>query len=296
MEKKSTSQRKIEANRRNACKSTGPRTAEGKARSRLNALKHGLRSEQVVVLAGPNPENREEFEALRQGLIDDREPKGVLEEMLVDRLAVSFWRLRRAYRFEAKSIEQANTPSAVSQVLAGLSGLPNEPTEKVLPSSGDLDKLLRYESMIDRELLRTMAQLNRLQSLRKLQDQLAHPHIAPPPQADPDNAAKTPAPNEPKAEPTTAARTSSARCRRGATTVSAVGGAIPAHRNVGRGSVRWAARSVAGTAFAGRRRLWSGVTRPSIPLGLLNLDHPSSTLDFPPPMKIMSSEARRLNN
>jgi hypothetical protein len=43
------SDKKIEANRRNALKSTGPRTTEGKAAVRLNALRHGLRSEEVLL-------------------------------------------------------------------------------------------------------------------------------------------------------------------------------------------------------------------------------------------------------
>ena len=55
-----TSQKQIAANRRNAAKSTGPKTAEGKQVTRLNALKHGLQAEHVVI-PGEDPE---EFEAL----------------------------------------------------------------------------------------------------------------------------------------------------------------------------------------------------------------------------------------
>src|SRR5574341_1927219 len=55
---------------------TGPRTAEGKARSSRNALKHGLTSEDAV-LAEEEPD---EFEALRQGVIDERRPAGETEE------------------------------------------------------------------------------------------------------------------------------------------------------------------------------------------------------------------------
>ena len=49
-----TTDKQIEANRRNAEKSTGPRSEEGKARSSMNAIKHGLRAEQPVIL-GENP-------------------------------------------------------------------------------------------------------------------------------------------------------------------------------------------------------------------------------------------------
>jgi len=49
-----TSQKRIDANRRNACKSTGPRTPEGKSRSRFNRLQHGLAAT-VPVLPGEDP-------------------------------------------------------------------------------------------------------------------------------------------------------------------------------------------------------------------------------------------------
>lgn len=217
--KKRTSKQQIKANRKNAGKSTGPRTAEGKARSRLNALKHGLRAEHVVVLKGPDPENPEEFDALREGLFADRQPCGVLEQMLVERLAVGFWRLRRAYRFEAESIAQANKPSPVLQMLAEHVPLPvGERGTQVLPTKANMDKLVRYESMIDRELLRTLAQLRRLQQERKLDEepsdsQIERPtrplHAARPPDGPPQDAPKPQWPNEAIPQPSASRRTSS---------------------------------------------------------------------------------------
>ena len=91
-----TSEKKIEANRRNARKSTGPRTPEGKAAVRLNALTHGLLSQEV-----PLPE--EDADALREldeGLRAELQPVGVLENMIVDRIIALFWRLRRSGRVE----------------------------------------------------------------------------------------------------------------------------------------------------------------------------------------------------
>ena len=64
-----TSPKQIEANRRNAKKSSGPRTAGGKSIAKLNASKHGLLAEQVVIPG----EDFEEFEALRQ----NTSPKGL---------------------------------------------------------------------------------------------------------------------------------------------------------------------------------------------------------------------------
>ena len=69
-----TSEKKIEANRRNARKSTGPRTQEGKNAVRLNTMKHGLLSQQVLL-----PE--EDADALREldsGLRAELQPVGIL--------------------------------------------------------------------------------------------------------------------------------------------------------------------------------------------------------------------------
>jgi hypothetical protein len=92
-----TSEKKAEANRRNARKSTGPKTPEGKAAVRLNALKHGLLS-QAVLLPG---EDEEALRELGQNLRAELQPVGELESLLVDRIIASYWRLRRLGRVEA---------------------------------------------------------------------------------------------------------------------------------------------------------------------------------------------------
>jgi hypothetical protein len=92
-----TSERKTEANRRNALKSTGPKTPEGKAAVRTNAMRHGLLSREVL-LSGEDPEAlRELGEHLRAEL----QPVGELENLLVDRIVAAGWRLRRLRRVEA---------------------------------------------------------------------------------------------------------------------------------------------------------------------------------------------------
>ncbi len=178
--KKRTTKKQAKANRDNAKKSTGPRSAEGKARVRLNAVKHGLRAEQVVVLGGPTAEDPAEFDSLLSGMLHDCKPAGALERVLVERLAVSYWRLRRAYRFEARAIERANEPNPMSKMLEELSQLPlNKPGLQELPGLRSLDKLVRYELMIDRELLRTATQLQHLQHARKLEEEDADPEPGP---------------------------------------------------------------------------------------------------------------------
>ena len=79
------------ANRRNAAKSTGPNTASGKQVARMNALKHGLQTERVVI-PGEDPE---EFEALYRSLEVHYQPVGSVEALLVERITHCTWRLQR---------------------------------------------------------------------------------------------------------------------------------------------------------------------------------------------------------
>ena len=71
-------QKQINANRRNAQKSTGPRTPEGKARVRFNALKHGMLAKSIILPGKENFESREEFDFLLQSLFDDLQPLSLI--------------------------------------------------------------------------------------------------------------------------------------------------------------------------------------------------------------------------
>jgi hypothetical protein len=73
-------QKKAAANRRDALKSTGPKTAEGKKRASMNAFNHGLR---FASLAVPHLENPEDWEAHRALVVRDLAPVGYLETILV---------------------------------------------------------------------------------------------------------------------------------------------------------------------------------------------------------------------
>ena len=92
------SRKQLEANRRNSQRSTGPRTAVGKRRSSMNALKHGLSSQEIVIF----DEDPLEFEGLRAALEEAFQPVDAFERELVDQLAGLFWRLRRIPKLEAE--------------------------------------------------------------------------------------------------------------------------------------------------------------------------------------------------
>jgi hypothetical protein len=108
-----TSVRQIEANRRNALRSTGPTTLVGKQASRLNAMTHGLRAEEVII---PGQEDPEQLNAILRELCEDWEPEGHTEIHLVEQIGLAEWRLRRVRRAELGEIRRQMTSSTASDV------------------------------------------------------------------------------------------------------------------------------------------------------------------------------------
>jgi len=96
-----TSFRQIEANRRNARKSTGPITGEGKQHSRCNAVRHGLTAETVIGAL----EDAQDYQAFEATIIADYDAQSAVERELVLRLASLLWRLRRATIMETGLFE-----------------------------------------------------------------------------------------------------------------------------------------------------------------------------------------------
>ena len=106
-----TSARKIEANRRNALGSTGPKTDLGKQRASQNAVRHGLTAETVVIPL----EDPEDYQAFEQAVTADYEAETAVERELVLRLASLLWRLRRATSIETGLLQiQLEIPQALN--------------------------------------------------------------------------------------------------------------------------------------------------------------------------------------
>jgi hypothetical protein len=93
-----TSFRQIEANRRNALRSTGPITENGKRRSRQNAIRHGLSAETIVQIV----EDIDDYRGFEAAIIADYDARTAVERELVLRLASLLWRLRRATMIETE--------------------------------------------------------------------------------------------------------------------------------------------------------------------------------------------------
>src|SRR6266550_4243543 len=95
-----TSFGQIEANRRNAIRSTGPNTEEGKGRSRRNAIRHGLCAETVIEIV----EDVEDYRGFEAAVIADYDARSAVERELVLRLASLLWRIRRATSIETGAL------------------------------------------------------------------------------------------------------------------------------------------------------------------------------------------------
>ena len=181
---KPTSEKKTKANRRNASKSTGPRTARGKSWSRLNALKHGILASQAVITTTEGRALRNAFEAMVTGFMLDFRPVGDFEQALVQQIAACVWRQRRLLMFENRAGFQArdnrtfrtmNERPHAMQPLYVIEGEKFEGDDVLdeaglgldLPSEADTMRLVRYEGSVTRSLRNAISQLREHQRLRR---------------------------------------------------------------------------------------------------------------------------------
>ncbi len=120
---KRVTEKQLAANRANALASTGPRTPEGRARSRWNALKHGALARAVIPPALEPFESRAAFDDLLDMLRAELAPATALEETLVERIATSYWRLARLLRADAAAIADRQLSRGAEEVLSSLADL-----------------------------------------------------------------------------------------------------------------------------------------------------------------------------
>jgi hypothetical protein len=157
-------QKQIEANRRNAQKSTGPKTVEGKAKAKFNALKHGMTAEVAVL---PH-EDKLSYEELRQATIDSYQPANGTELMLAELVAVNYWRLLRSRRVETAALDLH------IRAYKGRHGISKSPsidddcgiaTALVDPRNG-LESIERYATKAERAYFRAVEALRKAQNDR----------------------------------------------------------------------------------------------------------------------------------
>ena len=122
--------------------STGPRTLEGKARSSKNATKHGFLSSEVLL----PKESSKSLNILIDCIYNDLQPKGAMEEILVERIISAVWKLRRLGRLGSQGFEIGDLSCLVSYQCMGI--------------------FSRYETRIERSLFRSLSELKKLQLIR----------------------------------------------------------------------------------------------------------------------------------
>lgn len=153
-----TSAVQFEANQRNAQLSTGPRSLRGKSVSRLNALKHGLTAQQVVLF----DETTDDFETFVVEIVATLKPRNPVEALLAERVALCAWRLRRCYRIEAAMFENVrrNWGNGPATVMTRIEHL----FVRVTAHDDHLAKLTRYETNIERSLAGALFTLQQIRA------------------------------------------------------------------------------------------------------------------------------------
>jgi hypothetical protein len=174
-----------EANRRNAKKSTGPRTDAGKRVSSLNAYKHGLTGQVFVMMA----EEAEAHQRFTASILDDFKPVGAMEQTLARSIADSHWRINRAViiennmfaqeafsqeRFASREAEKRGTESSYNEVdraRAAVTSFVSDPHRFHL--------LTTYETRLHRKATSDLHQLRELQTARRAEEKAAQQKPSP---------------------------------------------------------------------------------------------------------------------
>jgi len=179
-----TSQAQTLVNRRNAQKSTGPRTSEGKAAVSQNAVKHGFLARQAVI----SSESQADFDLYRDRMLAELAPVSPMESMLAERIVTLSWRLKRAGRIQNQAIDTLNADNTSGPLAKLTQSLffknhdqsqagPSTPASdlalgrlaiKDFSHARVLDHLLMYERRIEHSLYRTILEFQRLDLIRKL--------------------------------------------------------------------------------------------------------------------------------
>jgi hypothetical protein len=150
-------------------------------RSSRNAIRHGILTANLC--AADAPEQRQAFVELLGQLRDELRPFGILESLIVERIAAVLWRTRRVLDFEAGStLERDSAPAHLGQLLRDLEGDAADPEAlergralvRSLAPEGALDLVMRYDAHLSRELGRLLSHLEQARRLSALDGSRRH--------------------------------------------------------------------------------------------------------------------------
>lgn len=149
---KKMSQKQIEANKNNSLLG-GVKTEEGKMISKFNALKHGILRESVT-----DYENLD-YSIIYNSLVEDFKPQNTIEEMLIERITISYIKLMRITKAESEAIKKSTTPSGLSNLdyPIGQQGYLPKVTEQCITSLSSVYS--RYETTAENRLYKAMNKL-----------------------------------------------------------------------------------------------------------------------------------------
>ena len=172
----------IHANRKNAQKSTGPKSAEGKAAVAKNAVKHGLFALETLIKG----ENKEDFDFFHDQMLEELNPAGAVETMLAERIVSLGWRLMRIVRIQDQVFDvmiEKDEPSPLSKRMRSM--MPKEMRDDTRGSGPDLvlgraaisdlsnsrvlERLLMYERRIENSLYKTLDELHKRKLVREIE-------------------------------------------------------------------------------------------------------------------------------
>jgi hypothetical protein len=176
----------INANRQNAQKSTGPRTARGKKKISKNAIKHGLFADALII-----GESEADYEVFHDEMLADLAPVGAVETMMAERVISLWWRLRRAERMQNQALSDMMEnyvtnplPRRMHVLECHAMGVPlgdARCTERHMPlgriarldwgHNKVLERMIMYEKRIESSLNKTMNELTRHQVIRRVEGQ-----------------------------------------------------------------------------------------------------------------------------
>jgi len=151
-------------NKANAQHSTGPRTEAGKQRSSLNALRHGLTGQLVVLPT----EDLEAYRSHLKSFADEYHPQGASEANLVQALADSSWRLNRVAALENNlfMLGLATTPSPLAEAPPAVHDAMSL-AAALAGQAKTLATLSMHSQRLSRQFQIALTQLRQLQQLRQ---------------------------------------------------------------------------------------------------------------------------------
>jgi hypothetical protein len=166
------SEKKLEANRRNAQLSTGPRTPEGKRAVSRNSLVHGVRARHAVLIL----EKSSEFDQLFAELMEEFQPQTPTEDFQVEQIAVIKWKLGRLDAAENSAILQSTQFHLALKKLEefktekGAIRLPEMICKRETEALRNIDRYGQMICRLERSYYRALETLQRLQDRRKREE------------------------------------------------------------------------------------------------------------------------------